>query len=148
MNLRSGAIIDTSNFQTDFVNSFYQIKLQYRYRKLFKKTTLDTKYTIANLYIGFKTFYNREYTDKQHFILYLSSNILLNYRNNSETETCYICGCNNSDISLYCQNNHIVHLECFYQQLLNNITKSGLSFSIPNDPQRCDYCDAKFSVNS
>jgi hypothetical protein len=148
MNLRSGAIIDNTLFQHDFLNSFYTLKLQYTYKKLLKTPTLDTKYTIANLYIAFKYFCNKEFRDKNNFILYLSSNILLKYRYPNCDERCYICGSNDNSVCLYCENNHIVHLDCFYEKILREITPYGKSFIIPRESQSCDYCNSKFCINA
>ena len=146
MKLRSGNIIDKiDNIQNDFVSLFYSIKSRYNYKDLLNNPSIDTKYTIINLYIAFKTFYNKEYLlDPYSFLLYLSMNVLLRYKIMNIDEYCYICRENDSNHVLFCEKGHNVHLDCFYRQILGEIS---YTFVIPNTPSRCDYCDCKFCIN-
>ena len=148
MKLRSGNNIYNGNYintiQSDFVSLFYSIKSKYNYKELLNNPSIDTKYTIANLYIAFKIFYNKEYLlDPYSFLLYLSMNVLLRYKIMDTNEYCYICRENDNKYVLYCEKGHKVHLDCFYEQILGDITDK---FIIPNSPSRCDYCNSQFST--
>jgi hypothetical protein len=146
MKLRSGNVIDkVDNIQNIFVSLFYSIKSRYKYNDLLNNPSIDTKYTIANLYIAFKIFYNREYLlDPYSFLLYLSMNVLLRYKLMDTNDYCYICRENNINYVLYCEKGHSVHLDCFYEKILGDISDK---FVISNTPIRCDYCDSKFCIN-
>jgi len=133
-----------SNIQNDFVSLFYSIKSGYKYTDLINNPSIDTKYTIANLYVSFKLFYNKEYLlDPYSFILYLSMNVLLKYKIMSKNDYCYICRETDSNYVLYCDRNHTVHLDCYYQQILGDMKNK---FVISNSPSRCDYCCSNFSI--
>jgi hypothetical protein len=149
MILRSGIVLSNKplidNIQNDFVSLFYSIKSGHKYNDLINNPSIDTKYTISNLYIAFKTFYNKEYLlDPYSFLLYLSMNVLLQYKIMDKDQYCYICRENDSNYVLYCEKGHNVHIDCFYEKIVGEISDK---FVIPNSPIRCDYCNSKFCIN-
>jgi hypothetical protein len=154
MKLRNGKIVEkqivkkyVESFQSDFLNIFYSIKNKFKYCDLHNNPTEDTKYTICNLYAGFKAFINKEYIDPYLFLYYLSNNTLLAYKEISSDSTCYICGDNSFKPAFFCKNNHFVHIDCCFQQILVTIKPVYNTFIIPNEPFRCDYCSDKFYTN-
>ncbi len=153
MKLRNGKIIESNNyqkekFQSDFINIFYSIKNKFKYFDFHNNPTLDTKYTLCNLYAGFKTFFNKEYQDQYLFLYYLSNNTLLQYKDLPPNHTCYICGSDESTPAIFCHNNHYVHIDCYFEQILTTVKPIYNSFVIPNNPLRCDYCSSLLSINS
>jgi hypothetical protein len=158
MKLRNGKILSKKviephdykkeYFQSDFLNIFYSIKNKFRYFDFHNQPNLDTKYTLCNLYAGFKIFFNKEYQDPYLFLYYLSNNTLLEYKDLPFNDTCYICGTNDSTPSIFCDNKHYVHIDCYFEQILVNVKPLYTSFVISNDPLRCDYCSSLLSINS
>jgi hypothetical protein len=158
MKLRSGKtlsekVIELNNYQTkyfqsDFINVFYSIKNKFKYFEFHNQPSLDTKYTLCNLYSGFKIFFNKEYQDPYLFLYYLSNNTLLKYTDLPSNDICYICGTNDSNPAIFCHNKHYVHIDCYFEQILVSVKPLYTSFVIPNDPLRCDYCSSSITINS
>lgn len=150
--LKSGKILNSTDyskeyFQNDFITLFYSIKGEYNYSDLHNNPTFETKYKICNLYAAFKIFFNKEYKNHFDFLYNLFKNTLLIYKDMPNGQNCYICGMDECKPALYCHNNHFVHIECYFEQILVTIRPVYQTFTIPNDPLCCDYCSCKFVFN-
>ena len=92
-------------------------------------------------------FINKEYVDPYLFLYYLSNNTLLSYKDIDFDSSCYICGDSSLKPAFFCKNNHFVHIDCCFEQILVIIKPVYKTFIIPNEPFRCDYCNTKFCTN-
>ncbi len=157
MRLRSGKIvgekteIKKKSFDA-FLEVYNKLKTQHTYSDLneylLKKDT-NNMIKICSLYLGFTVF------SQNHWIKGTIDSLIEKLLNNTllqtsivktEDDNCYICGCQDCGASaIKCPNNHLMHLECFYQKILNNLTPQGISFTfkVNFDCLHCDYCSYK-----
>jgi hypothetical protein len=142
MKLRNGKTVKEPPKQStnEFIRIYYEMKNQYEYTHFYNQPSYDTKYTLCTLYTAFKLFINKEYKDEKAFVNALSSKKLLPTRTLISNADCYICGEHDSKPTIYCIHGHDVHLECYFEKILTHIQPIYCTFSVPNDPQRCDYC--------
>lgn len=150
--LKNGKELESTNyleeyFQSDFITLFYSIKGEHNYLDYHNNPSFETKYKLCNLYSGYKLFFNKEYKNHFDFLYSLFTNTLLIYKDMPGEQTCYICGMDECKPAFYCHNNHYVHVECFFEQVLVTVKPLYTTFVISNDKLRCDYCSCEMTYN-
>lgn len=162
MRLRNGKIIgEKTPIKTQiktkkpfdaFLEVYNKLKIYHTYNDLneylLKKDT-NNMIKICSLYLAFTVF------SQNHWIKEIIENLIEKLENNNLLQTsivktdddnCYICGCQDyGELAIKCPNNHLMHLECFYQKVLTNLIPHGISFTckVNNQCLYCDYCSYK-----